>query len=105
MIKVKENRDWTERFDSKVDRRKKRFRDPLEIRKKVLVLAQRLRKKDAFGRLRKSTTENKSFLADRAFAICERSKLNNSTYLYWLKENSQKIKNRFLREELFALKN
>ena len=52
------------------------------------------------------TTENKSFSnRDRTFKISERSKLNNNTYLSWLKENGRKIKNRFLRQELFALKN
>ena len=38
-IKVKESRDQRKRFDSKIDRRKKRLRDPLGIVKKVLVLA------------------------------------------------------------------
>ena len=98
-MKVKENRDQTERFDMKVDRRKKRLRDPLEIGEKVLVLAERLRKKVTTGRLYKSTKENKSFFnRDRTFIISERSKLNNNTYLYWLKENRRKIKNRFLRQ-------
>ena len=61
-----------------------------------MVLAERLRKKDAPGRLYKSTTENKSFFnKDKTFIISERSKLNNSTYLYWLKENGQKIKKIF----------
>ena len=60
-MKVKENRDRVERFDTKVDRREKRLRDPLEIGEKVLALAKRLRKKDASGRLYKSTTENISF--------------------------------------------
>ena len=70
-----------------------------------MILAERLRKKDAPGRLYKSTTENKSFFnRGRAFIISERSKLNDNTYLYWLKENGQKIKIRFLRQELFALK-
>ena len=46
MIKVKENRDQTESFDVKVDRCKKRLRDPLEEGEKVLVLAERLRKKE-----------------------------------------------------------
>ena len=40
LIKVKENRDQTERFDAKVDTRKKLLRDPLEIRENVLVLAE-----------------------------------------------------------------
>ena len=106
LIKCKENRDRKERFDAKVDRLKKRLRDLLEIREKVLVLAERLRKKDGSGRLYKSTAENKSFLnRERTFIISKRAKLNNNTYLYWLKENGRKIKNRFLRQELFALKN
>ena len=64
------------------------------------------RKKKAPLRLYKSTVENKSFFnRDRTFVISERSKLNDNTYLYWLKENGQKIKNRFLRLELLTLKN
>ena len=64
-MKVKENRNRVERFDTKVDRREKRLRDPLEIGEKVLALAKRLRKKDASGRLYKSTTENISFFKQR----------------------------------------
>ena len=100
LIKVKENRDRLERFDAKVD--EKRLREPLDIDEKVLVLAERLRKNDAPGRLYKSTTEN---ITDKIFTISARSKLNNGTNLYWLNENGQKIKGRFLRQELFALKN
>ena len=43
--KVKQDRDQRGRFDSKIDRCKKQLRDPLEIGEKVLVLAERLRKK------------------------------------------------------------
>ena len=96
LVKVKENRDQTERFNAKVDRRKKRLRDPLELGETVFIFAELLRKKDAPGRLYKSTRENKSFFnRDRTFIISERSKLNNSNYLYWLKENSRKIKKFF----------
>ena len=104
-MKVKEDRDWGERFDSKFNRHKKQLKNPLEIGEKVLVLAKQLRKKDAPERLHKSTTENKTFFnRERIFKISERSKLNNYTYFYCLKENGRKIKNRFLRQELFALK-
>ena len=51
LIKVKENRYRLERFDTKVDRRKKNLRDPLEIDEKVIVLAEHLRKKHVPGRL------------------------------------------------------
>ena len=44
------------------------------------------------------------FNKESIFKISQRSKLNNNTYLYWLKENGRKIKNRFLRQNLFALK-
>ena len=66
-IKVKENRNRKERFDAKLDRRKRSLRDHLEIGEKAerlrkgWILAELLRKKDAPGRLYKSTTENKSF--------------------------------------------
>ena len=39
----------------------KKLRSPLEIGEKVLVLAERLKKKDTPGTLHKSTTENMSF--------------------------------------------
>lgn len=85
---------------------KKRLRDPLEFGEKVLVLAERLFKKDAPGRLYESITENKTFFnRDRVFTIRDRSRLKNNTYLYRLKEDSQRIKNRFLRQEICALKN
>ena len=45
------------RYDLKKDVQKlKKLREPLEIGEKVLVLAERLKKKDAPGRLYKSTT-------------------------------------------------
>ena len=42
-------------------KKRKKLREPLEIGQKVLVLAERIRKKDAPGKLYKSTTENFSF--------------------------------------------
>ena len=58
-----------------------------------MVLAECLRKKDTPGRLYKSTTEKKSFVnREWTLIISERSKLNNNTYLYWLKENGPKKK-------------
>ena len=63
-------------------------------------------KKDVPGRLHKKAQQKiKVFLKDRTFIIRERSKLNDDTHLHWLKENDRKIKNRFLRQELFVLKN
>ena len=39
----------------------RKLREPVKIGKKLLLLAQRLKKKDALGNLNKSTTENISF--------------------------------------------
>ena len=67
LIKIKKNRDRLEKFDAKVDRRKKSLIDPLEIDEKVIALDERLRKKHVPGRLYKSTTENKTFLTEAEF--------------------------------------
>ena len=89
-------------YDQKIDRIKKKLRSPLNLTEKVLVLAERLTKKDTPGRLYKSSTENMPFFnRNRIFTIYKRAKLNNGTYLYWL--DSQKAKGRFLRQDLFVL--
>ena len=71
-----------------------------------MVLAKRLRKKDAAGNLYKASTDNIPFFnRNRIFTVHKRAKLNNDIYLYWVEEDSEKIDGRFFREELFALNN
>ena len=78
----------------------------MNIGEKVLVLAERLKKKNAPGKFFKSSTENIPFFnRDRIFTIYKRVRLNNNSYLYWLEENEREVKGRFLRQELFALDN
>ena len=78
----------------------------MNLNEKVLVLVERLRKKDAPGNLYKALTDNIHFFnRNRIFAIYERAKLNNGIYLYWVEEDGEKIDGRFFREELFALNN
>ena len=104
--KIETNQSRNDRYNEKIDRRKKRLRRPLNIHEKVLVLAERLKKKDAPGNLYKASTENKPFFnRKRIFTIYKRVKLNNGTFLYWIEENGKKIEGRFLRQELFALNN
>ena len=104
--KIETNQSRNDRYNEKIDRRKKRLRRPLNIHEKVLVLAERLKKKDAPGNLYKASTENKPFFnRKRIFTIYKRAKLNNGTFLYWIEENGKKIEGRFLRQELFALNN
>ena len=43
------------------------------------------------------------FNRNRILNIYKRAKLNNGTYLYWLEEDGEKVKGKFLRKELFAL--
>ena len=52
----------------------------------------------------KAQPKTKLFNRDKTFTISTRSKQNNSTYLHWLNKNGRKIKGRFLRQELLALK-
>ena len=90
--KNENNRMRNDKYDQKIDRREKILRSPLNLDEKVLVLAERLKKKDAPGNLYKLSTENMSFFnRDRIFTIYERAKLSNGTYLYWVEEDCKKL--------------
>ena len=92
-----------ERYDSKKDIQKPRkLREPLNIGGKVLILAERLKEKDAPGRLYKSTTQNKTFFnKSKVFII---NATSNGWYYWAVEDNSEVInKFRYLRQELYAL--
>ena len=60
--KVGKEADSSESFDKNQDiRQKKRLRKPVDLGKLVYVLAERVKKNDAPGRLLKSSIENQSF--------------------------------------------
>ena len=102
--KIENNQMRNDKYDQKIDRRKRTLRSPLNLDEKVLVLAERLKKKDAPGNLYKASTDNMPFFnRDRIFTIYKRAKLNNGTYLYWVEEDGKKTNGRFLRQELFAI--
>ena len=104
--KIETNQSRNNRYNEKIDRRKRKLRSPLNIDEKVLVLAERLKKKDAPGNLYKTSTDNIPFFnRNRIFTIYKRAKLNDGIYLYWIEENGKKIEGRVLRQELFALNN
>ena len=92
-----------DKYDQKIDRTKRTLRRLLNLDKKVLVLAERLEKKDARRNLYKASTNNTSFNTDRIFSICKRTRLNKGAYLYWEEEDGKRINSRFLRQELFAI--
>ena len=69
-----------DKYDQKIDRRRRTLRSPLNLDQKVLVLAKRLKKKDAPGNLYNASTKNMSlFNRNRIFTIYRRAKLNNGT--------------------------
>ena len=104
--KIENNQMRNNKYNQKIDRRKRTLRSPLNLDEKVLVLTERLKKKDAPGNLYKASTDNMPFLnRDRIFTVYKRAKLKNGTYLYWVEEDGKKINGRFLRQELFALNN
>ena len=111
MVKVSRDSSRYKRYDFNQDKKqKKKLQEPLVVGEKVLVLAERLKKKDAPGVLYKSTTENIPFFNKNEIFIVRKSILideENNSYNYWIsKRDENKIINkRFLREELFALKN
>ena len=96
----------TKRYLIKKDLNKRKLREPLMIGEKVLILAERIKKKDAPGKLYKTTTQNKSFSnKDKIFIVKKRVKTLSNDWYYWVaEEKSDKInKFRFVRQELYAL--
>ena len=91
------------RFDKKT---RKKLRSSLTVGEKVLVLAERLRKKDALGSLYKSTTKNISFFNRKEIFIV-RKVWSKDSYNFWISKTAdgEIINKRFLWQELFALKN
>ena len=76
--KIQNNQIRNDKYDQKIDRRKRTLRSPLNLTEKVLVLAERLRKNNAPGRLYKSSTENMPFFnRNRIFTIYKHTKLRS----------------------------
>ena len=107
LSKVTKDANRYERFNEKLDKKqKKKLREPLNIGEKVMVLAERVKKKDAPKFLFKSTTKNVPFFNRKEIFKIDKYIAVNSAYNYWLQnEKGQKIDKRFIREELFALQN
>ena len=96
------------RYDDKKYNKKikKKLRENLNINKKVLVLAERNRKKSDPGKFYKQSVQNISYFnKDKIFIIRKKQKIDKIQY-YWLKEEkNKKIEKRFQRTELFAVNN
>ena len=59
--KIENNQMRNDKYNQKIDKRKRTLRSPLNLDKKVLVLAERLKTKDAPGNLYKASTKNIPF--------------------------------------------
>ena len=107
LVKVSKAANRYERYNNKLDEKQKRkLREPLKVNEKVLILAERIKKKDAPGFLFKSTTQNIPFFNKKEIFTIRKYNLVDNVYNYWIKkENNQNIDKRFIREELFALEN
>ena len=104
--KIENNQMRNDKYNQKIDRRKRTLRSPLNLNENVLDLAERLKKKDVPGNLTKPSTENMPFSnRNRIFTIYKWAKINNGTYLYWVEKDGKKINGRFLRQELFTINN
>ena len=94
-----------DRYDDKVyERKRKKLREKLDVGERVYVLAGRIKKKSAPGKFYKETVQNISYFnKETIYVVRERKKIDDINY-YWIKSPLTNVKKRFLRSELFALK-
>ena len=107
MVRVSRDAKRHKRNDIRFDKKThKKLRSLLTVGERVLVLAERLRKKDAPGNLYKSTTESISFLYRDEIFIVRNVLSKEDSYNYWISktDDGEIINKTFLRQELFALK-
>ena len=108
MVRVSRDAERYKRNDIRFDKKtRKKLCSPLTVGEKVLVLAQRLRKKDAPGNLYKSMAENISFFNREEIFIVRKVLSKEDSYNYWIFKmaDGEIINKRFSQQELFALKN
>ena len=80
--KIENNQMTNDKYNQKFDRRKRTLRDPLNLDEKVLVLAERLKKKDAPRNLYKASTDNMPFFnRNRIFTIYKRAMKMKMTHI------------------------
>ena len=67
--KIETNQMRNDKYNQKIDRRKRKLRSTLNLNEKVLILSERLRKKDTPGNLYKASTDNIPFLIEIEFLL------------------------------------
>ena len=92
---------------NKLKKKKKKPQENLNVGKKVLVLAERIRKKSTPGEFYKQSVQNITYFnKEQTFIIRTKQKTEKVVY-YWLKnsKHNKYLIKRFQRNKLFALKN
>ena len=98
---------WTGTIKKNAGQKKKKLQENLNVGEKVLVLAERIRKKSTPGKFFKKSVQNiVYFNKKQTFIIRTKQKIDKIVY-YWLKnsKNNKYLTKRFQRNKLFALKN
>ena len=92
-------------YDDKIyERKRKKLREKLNVGERVYVLAGGIKKKSAPGKFYKETVQNISYFnKETVYVVRERKKIDDINY-YWIKSPLANVKKRFVRSELFALK-
>ena len=109
MVKVSKSAKRYNRNDVRFDKKsRKKLCSPLTVGEKVLVLAEWLRKKTLQVIYIKAQRKIHHFFNRNEVFIVRKVVLTDNTYYYWTSKTTdgdKLIDNRFLRQELFALKN
>ena len=72
--KIGNNQMRNDKYNQKIDKRKRKLRSPLNLDEKALILSERLKNKDAPGNLYKASTDNIPFFnRNRIFTIYKRA--------------------------------
>ena len=96
-----------DRYDQKkYSMKRRKLRNNLNIGEKVLVLAERIKKKPSLRKFYKQSVQNISYFNKvKTFLIRKKQTTDKITY-YWLRETqtNRKVSKRFQRTELFPIK-
>ena len=101
--KTKKLHDRFDRYHKKCyTAKRKNLREDLMISEKVLVLAERIKKKAASGKFCKQSLQNISYFNKNRTFMIRKIQLSDN---YWLKDApNKKVSKRFQRTELFAVR-
>ena len=83
------------------------MREELSVREKVFVLAEGIKRKSAPGKFDKPSVQNISYFNKKKTFIIRAIQTIDKIKYYWLKnaETNRKLPKRFIKRELFALRN